>query len=183
MTDDQPTQQPTPEDLQVEAETLSEALHDYIVTLDAPILMAELRCLSGSIASTLDDAPELSGIGMAFRALSMGLARFDDTTGHALPIAVTPADCRCSEDDGLGKRLTALLTAVRKAAHARAAAHVLPEGFDLSKLVDSIREQLPEGTNIGGVVAVPMQGGKPAGDPIVLAQGDDDEPPAPGLYL
>lgn len=174
---------PTPEELQVEAETLSEALHDYIATIDAPVLMAELRCLSGSIGATIEDVPGGHGLGMAFRALAMGLARFDDSTGHALPIAVTVAECRCSEEDGLTHRLSALIKAAEAAARARAAAHVLPPGFDLGKLVESIREQLPEGTNIGGVVAVPMQGGKPAGDPIVLAEGDTDEPPAPGLYL
>lgn len=158
---------------------MSEDLSAYINDLDAPTLMAELRCLAGSLGNTLDELDGLSQMAIAFRALCVGLSRFDSSTDHPLPIAVDPTECRCKDPEGLGSRLNALLTETRAAAMAD-----LTGGLDLTKLVESIRDQLPEGVNVGQIVAVPMRGDKPAGEPVVLStDGAEDEPPAPGLYL
>lgn len=66
------TDQPTAEDHRAKAHAMSEDLSAYINDLDAPTLMAELRCLAGSLGNTLGELDGAGQMAIAFRALCVG---------------------------------------------------------------------------------------------------------------
>lgn len=158
---------------------LVDGLTDYINGLDAPELMGELRCLTNSIAKTLEASGALNtGLGAAYHFLTVALSRFDAATPHPLPIAVD-AVCRCSDPDGLTGQLSRLIGTMNSQRHDAPSP-------DLSDVAAQIAEAVKGIPGVSGatMVAVPMRGGQPVGDPIPLGEVKaDEEPPAPGLYL
>lgn len=157
-----------------------DGLTDYLENVDAPVLVGELRCLTNSIASTMD-ANGLAGtpLGAAFHFLTVALSRFDAAAPHPLPIAVEGL-CRCSTEDGATGRLRRVIEAMRDGRPST------PPDVDLEAIGAQIAEAVKGIPGVSGatMVAVPMRGGQPIGELIPI--GDvkaDEEPPAPGLYL
>lgn len=158
-----------------------DGLTTYLENIDAPVLVGELRCLTNSIASTMD-ANGLAGtpLGAAFHFLTLAVSRFDAAAPAPLPIAVDGV-CRCSDDDGATSRLRRVIVAMREERPAT------PPDVDLEAIGAQIAEAVKGIPGVSGatMVAVPMRGGQPVGDPITVGEvkAPEEEPPAPGLYL
>lgn len=77
-----------------------EDLARLVAGLTTPELLAEVRCLTNSVAETVRHLPfQILGMGEAVTALQTMVARFDASTEVPLPEAVeVPDSCGCAGD-------------------------------------------------------------------------------------
>lgn len=161
---------------------------EYLATLDAPTLLAELRCtLTRLVDGLTANHGRMDPFTLTTVVVTQAISRFDKAApGTPLPEAVQGAElCLCETDHGgIRGRILRMVEFIDQHGDGREHNH------EHHQLPPELAEQLAEaikgipGLNVGQIVAVPMVGGQQAGEPIAIpVEEQPAEPPAPGMYL